>query len=110
MLIEQWLDVRGRKPNPLLLPISKSKRILPRRFTSQAVLYLLQKRATLACVEPFSPHDCRRTFISELLDAGVDLITVQKLAGHESPLTTAKYDRRGEAAKRNAAAAVDWGF
>jgi integrase len=101
-LVAQWLKVRGVRNGPLLYPVSRGKRIVRRRMTDQAVLYLLQKRATEAGVKSFSPHDCRRTFISDLLDAGVDLVTVSQLAGHSSPLTTARYDRRGEEAKRKA--------
>lgn len=66
-----------------------------RHISPLAVLLIVQKRAQSEVVESFSPHDFRRTFCSDLLDAGVDIVTVQKLAGHASPVTTAKYDRRG---------------
>ena len=100
--VQDWLKVRGVRAGPLLYPVSKGKRPVKRRLTDQAVLYILQKRAKDSGVSSFSPHDCRRTFISNLLSAKVDLVTVSQLAGHASPLTTARYDRRGEAAKRAA--------
>lgn len=51
------------------------------------------------------PHDFRRTFATRLLDQGFDLRQVQVLMGHESPETTARYDKREAAelfAKRRA--------
>lgn len=100
--VENWLDVRGRRPGAILCPIRKGGNIEFRHLSSQAVLSILKKRAKEAGVASFSPHDLRRTFCSDLLDAGVDIVTVQKLAGHADPTTTAKYDRRGEKIKRKA--------
>jgi integrase/recombinase XerC len=42
------------------------------------------------------PHDFRRTFATRLLDQGFDIRQVQVLMDHESPETTARYDKRAE--------------
>jgi integrase len=101
-LTTDWLTLRGNAPGALLCPVRKGGRVSIRQMYPDAVLKILKKRAQQAGVESFSPHDFRRTFCSDLLDAGIDLVTVQKLAGHASPETTAKYDRRGEEAKQRA--------
>lgn len=102
--ILDWLVIRGDEPGPLLYPIDKAGQIIRRRLTDQAVMFVLQKRARSTNVDPFSPHDFRRTFISDLLESGADVITVSRLVGHSNPNTTAKYDMRGEAAKQKAVA------
>ena len=99
-----WLAVRGSEPGPLFSAVNHGGRIQPGRLTAQVLRWACLKRGAEADVASFSPHDLRRTFISDLLDAGVDLVTVQKLAGHANVQTTARYDRRSEAAKRQGAA------
>jgi integrase len=88
---------------PLFCNINKGGRITIRRLTDHAVLHVFKKRAVQASVASFSPHDLRRSFISDLLDAGTDISTAQQLAGHANVQTTARYGRRGEATKRKAA-------
>lgn len=60
-------------------------------------------RAKQAGVKFFTPHGLRRAFVRNLLDAGVDVETVAKMACHANIQTTAIYDRRPEGARQRAA-------
>ncbi len=103
--VEAWFAVRGREPGPLLLACRKGGDIEEprRRLCEDSVAAIVERIAARAGVGRFSPHDLRRTFVGDLLDAGADLSTVQQLAGHAQASTTARYDRRGERAKSRAA-------
>lgn len=103
LAVEVWLDLRGSQPGPLFLPIHRSGTLQWRRMREQSVYDILARRAAAAGIPPFSPHDLRRTFAGDLLDAGADISTVQQLLGHASVTTTQRYDRRGETTKRKAA-------
>jgi len=88
---------------PLFCPVNKGGKIAGRRLTDQAIYNMLEKRRIQAGIKAFSPHDMRRSFISDLLDAGADVSAVAGPAGHSNLNTTMKYDRRGERAKKAAA-------
>lgn len=105
--LTDWLTIRGTEAGPLFLAATKGGHATTRRLTDGALALMLSRRAAQAHVPPFTPHDLRRTHITHLLDSGADIATVQKLAGHADPATTARYDRRGEATKKDAAALLD---
>ena len=101
--IEAWITRRGTWPGALLCPVRKGGHIERRGMTDQAVLMRLRYLAEKAGVKPLTPHDLRRSFVGELLDAGADISSVQGLAGHSSIDTTQRYDRRPEDVKRRTA-------
>jgi integrase len=102
--LNDWLEIRGTDPGPLFLAVSKAGNLRHgRRLAPQAIYHLLRSRATRAGVKSFTPHDLRRTIVSKLLNAGVDIAIVAKMAGHSNIQTTARYDRRPEEAKQRAA-------
>jgi len=101
--LNDWLIKRGDRPGSLFFSTNKAGKIVYRRPTPQLIYYMLKKRAKQAGIADFSPHDMRRTFIGDLLDGGIDISTVSKMAGHKNVNTTARYDRRGEKAKQKAA-------
>ena len=66
--IAAWLTVRSPEPGPLFVPVDKAGRIVLRRLTAESVFDRLAYLAKRAGVQRFSPHDMRRSFISDLLD------------------------------------------
>ena len=101
--LDAWCERRGDADGALLCPVLKSDRIVVRSMSVRAIGKIVDRRALVAKVAGFSPHDCRRSFVSHLLEAGADIATVQRLVGHANVSTTARYDRRGEDTKQRAA-------
>jgi len=111
LAVDAWLQLRGDSPGPILAPVSRWQEVKAGKpMGTQSLMARLRLRCDQAGVKRCSPHDLRRSFVSGLLEAGEDLSSVQKLAGHASPVTTARYDRRGEEALRRAAASLHFPY
>lgn len=105
--LRDWLSVRGVDPGALFYSGLRGGHLVAgQRMTGQAIRNMLAKRACDAGIENATPHDLRRSFVSDLLESGVDIATVANMAGHANIETTRRYDRRGEQAKRKAARAL----
>lgn len=106
--LRDWMTVRGDQPGPIFCAISKAGVLRhEKQLSTVTINRMLEKRADQAGIRDITPHDFRRTFISEMLDAGADIATVAAIVGHEDVKTTARYDRRGERAKQAAATLVN---
>lgn len=102
--------MRGEDPGALFVPFRRGDHMQPGRLASQAIFVIFEELGARAGVPDFSPHDFRRTFAGDLLDAGADLATESKLMGHSDPKAKSGYDRRGERAKRSASSLLHFPF
>jgi len=93
LAMDIWLSLRGNEPGALFGVISKADEMTVSNMSNISVWKMLKRRGEAAGLQPYTPHDLRRTFISEMLNL-TDLATVARLAGHEDVATTAGYDRR----------------
>lgn len=106
--VDGWLRERKRlKPEHTKIFCSPQR---PDRELSRWSLWSLVREAShlafgdrdpcaegCECLEIVTgPHDFRRTFATRLFERGFDIREVQVLMGHESPETTAHYDKRNE--------------
>jgi site-specific recombinase XerD len=112
--MSHWIRMRGSASGPMFLAMTWGKHSIlrkdGRRVSGGAIHAIVESLATAAELPSMSPHDFRRTCIGDLLDAGVDLVTVQKMVGHDRVDTTARYDRRHAAVRRKASMLLDVPF
>ena len=100
--VDDWLVERGtQSSDAVLLHVNKAGKIVGIGITPQSV-YASLLRQSIAAGIACSPHDLRRTFAGNCLDEGIDVVSVQKILGHSSPVTTSKYDRRPDEARKTA--------
>ncbi|KFK92929.1 MULTISPECIES: site-specific integrase [unclassified Serratia (in: enterobacteria)] len=96
--LSAWLVAKG-EGKALFTKVSRSGQAAAGALTTAGLTAILEQLKTGANVAEFTPHDLRRTFITQLLDQGIDINTVRQLAGHSDITTTARYDHRGDTAK-----------
>lgn len=99
-LIRQWRKWRGNDPGSLFNPVNKSNQVINKPLCCQSIYNIIQQRAASAQLGNIRPHDLRRTFVTQLLEAGIDLNTTRQLAGHSDIQTTARYDMRDQKTQR----------
>jgi site-specific recombinase XerD len=104
--LRSWIKERGAEAGPLFCPVSCSGNVRLTRMRGESLWYILQRRQRAAGLDGISPHSYRRCYITTMLAAGVDVFTVQRMAGHADAVTTARYDRRGESVRRQATQAL----
>ena len=94
--VDDWIERRGAWPGALLCPVKKGGYVQQSGMTDQAVMLRLRYLSRRARVSHFAPQDLRRSYVSELLDAGADIASVQQLAGYATDSTqcSEEYKRR----------------
>lgn len=100
--LKAWIESRGSQDGPLFLRILRNQKVTQFPLTTSGLTHALKTLQETAHIKPFTPHDLRRTFITHLLEQGVDLNTVRQLAGHSDVSTTVRYDKRDEAWQKQA--------
>ncbi|EFU4452350.1 site-specific integrase [Salmonella enterica] len=101
--IRAWLKVSvNEAENALFSRIQRNGKTASQPLTTTGLTGILVELQHTSGIARFTPHDMRRTFITRLLEQGVDINTVRQLAGHSDISTTTRYDCRGESMKISA--------
>jgi integrase/recombinase XerD len=95
---------RNQRPTDWLFPSADRTRPI----SPKAVFLTCRKAAPRAGIsKPLHPHSLRHAFATHLLEAGVNLRTIQILLGHANLETTARYLHVADVAVRTTASPLD---
>jgi site-specific recombinase XerD len=106
--INHWLKLRGEQEGYLFNPLLRTKIPVLKPLSPSAIYHVVTTKTESLVGTRCTPHDLRRTYITELLNQNVDLITTSKMAGHANVTTTQIYDKRGESALISAANKINF--
>lgn len=78
-------------------------------ITGSTIYRVVKETEELANLGHFSPHDARRTLITELLASGTPVADAQAQAGHSQAQTTLRYAQSADARRRRKEANLRYG-
>lgn len=95
--IKKYIDSRNDDCEALLVTQRKPYRRMQNRTVQDDVNKIMKRASVKTHV---TPHTYRRTFASQLISRGCDVLTVSKLLGHTQLSTTQKYCYVSESMKK----------
>lgn len=108
--LADWKKVQQEQRQYVFCTVNKGDNLGPDEpMTATSVYRVVKETEKLADVEHFSPHDARRTLITELLANGTPLADAQAQAGHSQGNTTLRYAQAADARRRRDQGRVRFG-
>lgn len=109
-VLRAWRAVQGPARTAVFCHVNKADTLGPDRpISPQSIYRVVKETEQRAGLDHFSPHDARRTLITELLNTGSPVHEVQDQAGHADGKMTLRYARASSARKRRKSGVVRYG-
>ena len=108
--LRAWQSAQGEDRRYVFCTVNKGDNLGPDKpMTPTSVYRVVKQTERQADIAHFSPHDARRTLITELLANGTPLADAQAQAGHSQGATTLRYAQAADARRRREEGRVRFG-